>query len=416
MIPASQIQEHFYIEGGFGPIQAKTELELDIRPVTIFIGPQGTGKSLVSQLLYFFRDAEYLLARYARQDTADAATRRVVESIRAGEATNRALASFLTTNKVHIGYEGIPPHAGSPKIDRKIALYEGNRKITPLKPFKDEIESWLKTWFSDLAAPGEVTAQALFVPAERTFFSRFINSDPQVLGSKTLPITMREFARILGEAADTHQRWQEPVSSATETKPPQVALELNQLVQNALGGEAKYSQRGPYARKWQWTPQASQRSIEIEMASSGQMSTWPLIFIAQAMLDWAIPQRPIFLHIEEPETHLHPSAQIAVVKALAYLVNQGFRLIITTHSLFVLYAFNNLTLAYQQLGTQPAERVPEAPVRLRPDILKAYLFADNTIKDVVDDSGQIDEGLLGSVLGDLEVEFNRLMTYNILWE
>lgn len=230
------------------------------------------------------------------------------------------------------------------------------------------------------------------MPAERTFYSRFINSNPQILGNKALPLTMREFARVLGEAADTHQLWQE----GTAPRPTE-SHQIQQFVQQALAGKATYSRQGRYARKWQWIPEGSTQTIEIEMASFGQMATWPLVFTAQAMFAWSSTRRPLFLHIEEPETHLHPAAQIAIMKMLAFLVNQGFHLVITTHSLVVLYTLNNLTLAYKQLGDKEAKRVPEEHVRLAPDKVAAYLFANGKIENIVDDAGQIDEGLLGDV-------------------
>lgn len=123
----------------------------------------------------------------------------------------------------------------------------------------------------------------------------------------------------------------------------------------------------------------------------------------------------MFLHTKEPETHLHPGAQLAIAKLLAYLLNQGICVIVTTHSLTILYALNNLTLAYRQLGDKETENVPEPPVRLSPDKMAAYLFAEGKVENIADESGQIDEGVLGQVLGDLEVEFNRLTAYNMLW-
>jgi ABC-type cobalamin/Fe3+-siderophores transport system ATPase subunit len=193
------------------------------------------------------------------------------------------------------------------------------------------------------------------------------------------------------------------------------ADEIDRLISHDLKGKAIASKKERYARKWQWLPENSEKPLEIQMASSGQMSTWPLVYIAQALFGLGKENRPYFLHIEEPEAHLHPRAQIAVVKLLAYLANKGIHIVVTTHSLAVLYAFNNLSLAYRKLGNKEADNVPEVPVRLAPEKMSAYLFADGTAESIIDDEGQIDESLLGEVLGDLEVEFNRLTTYKVLW-
>lgn len=56
------------------------------------------------------------------------------------------------------------------------------------------------------------------------------------------------------------------------------------------------------------------------------------------------------------------------------------------------------------------------PVRVAPEKMAAYLFSDGKAENITDGNGQIDESLLGEVSGDLEVEFNRLTTYKVLWE
>lgn len=406
---STQVQAHqetITISGGFGPLKADTDpLALTIKPLSVFIGPQGTGKSLLSQLLYFFHDTEYLLSNYFAQEGPDATVRKVVEGIRAGELTNRALASFLTTPKVHV------QHGNAAGKKREIALYRSNRQINPLSPFKKEVEKWLQQLVDDPSFSGKLFAKALFVPAERTFYSRFINASPALLGDRALPITMREFSKALGRAADTHQAW------PNETAIPREAQQIAALVKTELGGEATIATRGPYARQWQWRPESSPQPMEIEMASSGQMGAWPLVSTIQALFGWPKEQRPQFIHIEEPETHLHPAAQVAIVNMLAFLVNQGFKLVITTHSLELLYAVNNLILAYQQFGaTESTNGFPAPAIRLNPKDVCAYLFSGGTVREVITESGQVDEGVLGRVLGDLEITYSQIASHGILWE
>ncbi len=48
------------------------------------------------------------------------------------------------------------------------------------------------------------------------------------------------------------------------------------------------------------------------------------------------------LIIEEPEAHLHPSMQITLTRQLAALVNAGVRIIVTTHSTWMLKELANL--------------------------------------------------------------------------
>jgi hypothetical protein len=405
-----EIQESIEIRGHLGPIKAlESPLTLNIAPLTVLIGPQGTGKSLMSQLLYFFRDAKYLISTYSHQEGPERSVRKVLDGIRSGESTERAFASFVMNGKVDITYTLETP---KDSVDRSIALYENNRTIRATGSLSRDIKKWLTALVEDPSISSGLESEALFIPAERSFFSRLINSNPAGLGDRSLPITMREFSRFLIQAANTHQGWQEQ----NQEKPHEVN-EIDALIAHELRGRAIFSKRGPYARRWQWMPEEGIRPIEIEMASSGQMETWPMVSIAQALFAWEPSQRPLFLHIEEPETHLHPSAQIAITKLLAYLCNKGFRLVITTHSLFVLYVLNNLFLAEKSLPHQEFNDIPNTSQWLSSNQLNAYLFADGTATSIRDsESGELDESKLSYALGELETQYNQIQSYGILWD
>lgn len=404
-------QERMTIQGGLGPIQATSEdLTFQIAPLTVLIGPQGTGKSLISQLLYFLRDAEYLLSRGSIQGNENELVGSVMGEVRAGGRNARSqLVSFLTTPKAYVEYEG-SRHLDN-KVDRKIGFYDSNRTIQPIGTFRKEVKTWLQEWNADQPQLGRITQKALFAPAERTFFSRFVNN-PSRLFDDGLNLSAREFANILqGTALDIHELWQ----SDPKKRPDAVRI-IDKIIAPALGGEGVFVRRGPNARTWGWIPSGSEKSHAIDLASSGQMATWPLIAVIQSLFDMPLDERPTYLHIEEPETHLHPLAQIALAKVFTFLVNQGFRIFITTHSLFMLYAINNLTLAKKQLNEDEPDGMPPQNVRISPDKVAAYLAVDQTLQSITDPTGQIDESRLGEVLGDLEVQYNRLMTYKILWE
>lgn len=419
--------ETFAIDGKLGPFQKS--IQLNIAPMTVFIGPQGTGKSLVSQLLYFFRDAEYLLSQHyfkqQQEDNSGITTYRVMSSVRSSSAD---LGSFLI-EPVTLKYKEYSGSPKKPSLERTISLSATTSEL--LKPFDKEIESWLQNWLAD-PTTSQLSAKAIFAPAERTFFSHFINFNSNLLADKTFPLATQEFAKILIKAADFQQLWQpetfkyvksplglQQAKNLVGKKHSVEFEEIRELINEALGIEVIYVERGIFSRKWQVIPQGSHKPIGIDLASSGQMSTWPLVFLAQAMFDWNPKERPQFLHIEEPEIHLHPTAQLALVKVLTYLVNKGFRLVITTHSLYIVYALNNLILAHQKLGDKEVRNMPKQTIRLAPEKVSAYLFAEGQVQNIMKDSEeakQIDESLLEKFLGDLDVEQNKLLTYKLFWE
>ena len=79
------------------------------------------------------------------------------------------------------------------------------------------------------------------------------------------------------------------------------------------------------------------------------------------------------LIIEEPESHLHPEMQVAFVRELAAAVKAGIRVIITTHSEWVLEELANLALL-SELPPERREGIEGADVALSPEEFGAWLF------------------------------------------
>ena len=108
--------------------------------------------------------------------------------------------------------------------------------------------------------------------------------------------------------------------------PDQRVARLAEIIENSLmGGEIKAidSQYGPpefvYSQGWGDIPFTRSSSMVNELA--------PIVLSLKHHL--GIKR---ILVIEEPEAHLHPTAQQRFAAALALLVRSGFRVLITTHS------------------------------------------------------------------------------------
>lgn len=79
------------------------------------------------------------------------------------------------------------------------------------------------------------------------------------------------------------------------------------------------------------------------------------------------------LIIEEPEAHLHPEMQVEFTRLLASAVQAGVRILITTHSEWVLEELANLV----RLSELPPERrqgLDDPDIALTPDQVGAWLF------------------------------------------
>ena len=79
------------------------------------------------------------------------------------------------------------------------------------------------------------------------------------------------------------------------------------------------------------------------------------------------------LIIEEPESHLHPAMQVAFTRFLATVVHKGIRIVITTHSEWVLETLANLVRLSEVDKSRRKEVSPDG-LALTPDQVGAWLF------------------------------------------
>jgi len=95
-----------------------------------------------------------------------------------------------------------------------------------------------------------------------------------------------------------------------------------------------------------------------------------------------------FLILDEPELNLHPDNQRKITRLLAKAVNLGFKVMISTHSDWVIRELCHLVML-SKLPEGEAEKLNYDPQSaLPPDKLGVYLFNDHTAVTVpVDDTG-----------------------------
>lgn len=79
------------------------------------------------------------------------------------------------------------------------------------------------------------------------------------------------------------------------------------------------------------------------------------------------------LIIEEPESHLHPAMQVSFTRYLASVVKAGIRVVVTTHSEWVLEALANLVRLSEVAKSRRPEIATEGPA-LAPDEVGAWHF------------------------------------------
>ncbi len=120
-------------------------------------------------------------------------------------------------------------------------------------------------------------------------------------------------------------------------------------------------------------PSDVKEDIRLTQASSMVTELAPLVLYLRSLV-----QPGDTLIIEEPEAHLHPGAQADMAVILARLVRAGVRVIITTHSDWLLQEIGNLILE----GLID-EKTDEQPSWLRPEEVGAWHFQkDEPVKEI----------------------------------
>lgn len=381
------------LKGALGPVP---ECELEIKPLTVFIGPQGTGKSLVAQILYFFEELPYLVSYVeATEDSKRWSEANIVRHLLDRlRSSDRAFGTFANPKFTAAWTRSFP--FPRPKMDGSVELSVNvqaqNRRVYPSRSLREFVSSARQT-------KRPARRYAMFAPTERMVISQLRSAMAERVLS--LPLTYLLFSDWVEQAAAVTSDWP---GGKPPTKESRWVLERGE---KALRGRAVR-----YRDEWKWRF-ASKGQFDIDLASSGQRANWSLVYLAHTLFSMRESGRiskKLTLFVEEPEIHLHPDAQSTLVEVLAYLVRAGFRVLLTTHSLTVLYAINNLVQA-AGLPRDAGDGFPEERIRLPKRDVAVYAFHEGKPpRSLVDPTGGfIDERELGSVADSLSAMLNRIV-------
>ncbi len=117
--------------------------------------------------------------------------------------------------------------------------------------------------------------------------------------------------------------------------------------------------------------------------------------------------------IDEPESNLHPEAQLKFVEIIAKMINNGIWVIISTHTPYIVDHLNNLLTAYRLIQKANQQAIKEIPIppecALDPNFVSAYLFKeDGTVKSIMEEQ-LINWETFGNVTEQLQGIYSRLI-------
>ncbi len=153
--------------------------------------------------------------------------------------------------------------------------------------------------------------------------------------------------------------------------------------------------------------------VKLMFGSSGQQEiVWALNIIFLAILK----HEKTFLVFEEPESHLFPDSQEKIAQLAALLIySSGSQAVITTHSPYMLTAFNLLIYSGEQEKNTNAENaVIRKEFRLEPGTVGAYFISveAGSLKNIVSEKrGLIDALQIDGISDSINERMDRIL-YN----
>ena len=415
MRKAKDIRQHPKVEiavKNFGPI---AEANIDLRPLTVFVGPSNTGKTYFATLMYVlhavFNDlsGSSLLSRFEPGKAMSILS----ELLSSPSTLKEEIAEVL--NKLVLAEEPFKLSDLSKEVRQKLEIV-----INDTDFFAKELQDELKNCF-DLNSISELmrltgeqrnetsvllriserdqeywnirmristsevnldnlisldtpaNENMVLLPKEWSVFGGVLFEENRVrIGSDSYPNTKKtyylpaarngimqshriiasslvkrttrvglerfpEVPTMSGAIADFMERiilYEEDGVSNDEMKCLAETLESEVLAGRILVKLSPSGYPGFYYR-----PQGIEEDIRLSQTSSMVSELAPLVLYLRGLVH---PGDTLI--IEEPEAHLHPGAQADIAVILARLVRAGVRVIITTHSDWLLQEIGNLVL------------------------------------------------------------------------
>lgn len=410
--------------------------EMTLSRLTVVIGPQASGKSVLSKLIFFFNDLTSRQFLWLEDEKPYSAFISAVTDdfkkwfppsawggqkfkiryeigpffieINRRGSKQRLLDDVIISSSEYFSdlYDNALRQYRKAK-DRATDLTQDDsfvdREYESLWRIRGMIESSMS-----VAVGEDYVRTQTFVPAGRSFFTSIGKAIAAFDQSGMLdPVTVR-FGRLF---AANRERSSNRVMNRNITADERTRQ--NEAMKSLFGGRIRIERDNEYVE----TPDG--RRVPFHILSSGQQELLPLWMVIGVSPRKSAEHRIIY--IEEPEAHLFPTAQSLVVEYLASLLSDnapGRKMLITTHSPYVLAKINNLVRAgdlaskKRDLAGDIESIIPRVSWLRHRDIT-AYAIIDGRLQVITDQDGLIDADYLDDVSGVISMEFSKLLELEV---
>lgn len=414
------------------------EAELEFGKITVLIGPQASGKSLLCKLAYFFGGeieglaVESLLDRNSWSEFLSTIEREFGKRFLTTEVDGliERTAITFTSHKYAAQMCGAgtlltPRFEFSFNEDFKnlySALAKNPAKQLPnANVSRGELRQNLFAEIS-LISNSKRTQSSTYVPSGRSLFSDAGISIVALQNPDIDPIT-RRFAGLIA--------WDSRWKAGYLTTGRGIIQEIEKEMHRIAGGTVSVKDGKPYFLS------NDGRNLPLSVQSSGTLELVPMFNILDQLACFQehiyaraaaakispladISEHNPLVYLEEPEAHIFPTTQRLLIQLFAWLANDqviDFDWVITTHSPYILSAFNNLIKAGQAAKASPSKAAEIAQIVpkqywIDEKDFRAYAMGGETgvLIPIMDkETGLIDGDYLDDVSSDIANEFGELL-------
>lgn len=231
--------------------------------------------------------------------------------------------------------------------------------------FKQAIADKIVAWFG-----GPLSRPAHFLPAGR---AGMLHAHQVVIRSlisiATLPVRSSDFSRQLlsGVLGDFLEQLVSLAGSPDLERGVFGDL-AKKLEEDVLQGTIRVESKEIDYPSFLYRPRHWNQDLSMVNASSMVSELTPVVLYLRHLV-----QPGDLLIVEEPEAHLHPEMQAILTRHLVAAVQSGVRILITTHSEWILEELANL-VRLSELPVDRRDRIANPEIAISPDRLGIWFF------------------------------------------
>lgn len=384
------------VRGFLGIRDATVELD----SLTLLIGPQASGKSVIARLMYFFNQ---YFADFDEIPLAKSEHKKSYDKRKKDEFYQIFPPYSWEENDFEIKYGNVD-HYVTVSSGKNSAVIEISTSESVAKYFR-ELKSTYRKFAenvseseSSLLSASRVLREfrraqeelnvpryenALFVPAARSFYAAIRD---EIFSILALDAKIDKIILQFGDFYESEKTFRLRLERTGPQRPKQLE---DSYFDRIVKGRYERSD----GRDWIVMPRGR---IELSKASSGQQEAVPLLFALARF-----PRTGRTLIIEEPEAHLFPDAQVDVLDFIVrQAVSRRTSVLFTTHSPYLLSALNNYLLR----GSRGLRRGIDV------NVVRAYAIGEGTAVSIVDrDAALVSSDYIDGASSKIEKEFIKAL-------